>query len=103
MSVEIVEGEYHKVMICNTSDTAFGPTFSEDEDVEAFLKWLLVDPRILEESDLESKVNEWRLLPECGYCEKHTSDTLRSLVIGKNKYDCCDECYELFYEDLDNE
>ena len=54
MSVEIVENKYHKVLICNTTDNAFGPVFSADDDVEGFLLWLGKDVRTYPESEIMS-------------------------------------------------
>ena len=100
MSVEIVEGEYYSVLICNTSDTAFGPLFHTGEDnVEQFLEWLSPDPRTLSDSDLESKVHEWRELPKCGYCEKREADLKWVAHKQKHMDNCCEECYDLFVDE----
>jgi hypothetical protein len=55
-------------MYCSTTNWAFGPVFddtdyhSAEERIEFFLKWLMVDPRGLPDSILESKYQEWRVL-----------------------------------------
>ena len=54
------------VMYCSTSDMAFGPVFYAENDhdanerVEAFTRWLVTDPRVLDDLDLISKYLEWR-------------------------------------------
>lgn len=54
------------VLFCSTSGWAFGPVFSEheghsaDERAESFLRWLVIDPRSLDQTDLERKHSEWR-------------------------------------------
>lgn len=62
MGVHILENseDSYKCMYCSTSMWAFGPIFYEDEDIEEFLKWLVIDPRTLSDNELESKVSEWR-------------------------------------------
>lgn len=54
------------VMYCSTTEWAFGPVFydtevhSADERIEAFMRWLVVDPRSLDDMQLQSKYGEWR-------------------------------------------
>lgn len=66
MGVRIL-GDYKRaVMYCSTTDWAFGPVFSDDDEhdaderIHAFLRWLKVDPRTFEDAELESKYCEWR-------------------------------------------
>ena len=53
-------------MFCSTTDWAFGPVFSDTEThdaaerVDSFLRFLKVDPRTLDEPELEKKYGEWR-------------------------------------------
>lgn len=53
-------------MFCSTSDWAFGPVFSDSDThdaadrVDSFLRFLKIDPRILDETELEQKYGEWR-------------------------------------------
>ena len=53
------------VMYCSTTMWAFGPVFgdtdvhSADERIEAFMRWLVVDPRSLDDMQLSSKYNDW--------------------------------------------
>jgi hypothetical protein len=66
MSVHTLIGDKQAAMYCSTSDWAFGPVFSDTkthdaaERVESFLRFLKVDPRILDETELEKKYHEWR-------------------------------------------
>ena len=62
MGVQILEDkEYgYKCLYCSTTMVAFGGIFYEEEDVEEFLEWLKVDPRLLTNQELENKVYEWR-------------------------------------------
>jgi len=60
MSVEIVEGLNYKVLICNTTMTAFGPVFYEDDDVYDFLDYLKLDARRYSEQDLINHADTWR-------------------------------------------
>ena len=69
MGVRILQGNgegdsNYAVLYCSTSDWAFGPLFEDYEDAEAFLKWLVVDPRVLLDSDLERKCSEFRVYRE---------------------------------------
>lgn len=61
MSIEILEGkDGRKAMFCNTTMWAFGAIFYANEDVQSFIEWLPEDARTYEDSDLESKIHEWR-------------------------------------------
>lgn len=61
MAVEILMHEDgRQVLICNTTDIAFGPVFQEDESAQDFLNWLNSSPRVLTESELLQKYGEWR-------------------------------------------
>jgi hypothetical protein len=54
------------VLYCSTTDWAFGPVFSGDDDhdaserAEAFCRWLRIDPRTLTDTELEAKYSAWR-------------------------------------------
>lgn len=56
------------VLYCSTTDVAFGPVFYEgeigddtdaDARAEAFLRWLKVDPRSMDESALLASYSRW--------------------------------------------
>lgn len=58
-------------LYCSTSCWAFGPVFSAkahrsaEERAEAFLRWLVVDPRsIADQNVLERKYSEWLVQEE---------------------------------------
>jgi hypothetical protein len=65
MGVRILGDWRTACMYCSTTDWAFGPIFTEDkghdadERVHAFLRWLVIDPRELSDSELESKYSNW--------------------------------------------
>ena len=42
MAIEILTDKdtNQSVMICNTSEMAFGPVFGEDEDPQDFINWI---------------------------------------------------------------
>lgn len=76
MSVRIIEGtDGYKAIYDSVTMTAFGPIFNEDDDVEAFLEWLPIDARKLEQRELNDKVYEWRK-----WMEDHGDDVVS---------DCC--------------
>ena len=64
MAIEILidKDTNQSVMICNTSEMAFGPVFGEDEDPLEFIEWLekrgFTDARKLD--DLSLQVDKWR-------------------------------------------
>lgn len=64
MSIRIIESnsdtDSYAVLYCSTSMWAFGPVFEDAEQAEEFLKWLIVDPRGLEDRELERKYWEFR-------------------------------------------
>ena len=103
MSVGILSGEYHQALYCSTTDVAFGPLFSADDDVQSFLEWLSIDPRTITETELVSKKNEWSELPICTWCDKHTEDTLREWEGSSVTYQLCDECRDLLVDEDDLE
>lgn len=69
MAVEIVElrtrhggpRDGQAVMVCNTSETAFGPVLESVEAGRAFVKWLLLDPRRYDANELTNRYHEWRV------------------------------------------
>ena len=103
MSVCILSGDTHQALYCSTSDFAFGPIFSIDDDVAAFLEWLPDDARRYTDAELESKKIEWSELPICTYCDKHTEDTLREWKGSSVTYQLCDECHDLLVDEDDLE
>ena len=57
----------HAVLFCSTTDWAFGPVFTSDDDhdaterAEAFCRWLGTrDPRSFTDAELEAKYADWR-------------------------------------------
>ena len=66
MTIEILTDKdtNQSVMICNTSEMAFGPVFGEYEDPLEFIKWLepliLRDARRLDPDKLSDFVDNWR-------------------------------------------
>lgn len=84
MAVEILvdDSSGRQVLICNTTDVAFGPVFNSDELANEFLEWLKKDPRDLTQMELSHKVGEWR---ELSYYAKNDlpifiASTARDLV-----------------------
>jgi len=65
MGVRTIRGADQSVMYCSVTDWAFGPVFSDTKDhdaedrIEAFLRWLPLDPRKYRDYELESKYSEW--------------------------------------------
>ena len=64
MSVEVIRdvGKGYAVLICNTTEQAFGPAFSPYENVDAFLEWLELDARSYSDEGLRAKQIEWYAL-----------------------------------------
>ena len=62
MAVEILMHEDgRQVLICNTTDVAFGPVFQEDESAQDFLDWLPFDARTYYSgTELHGKYGEWK-------------------------------------------
>lgn len=57
----------HAVMYCSTTDWAFGPVFSDDDEhgarerLDSFLRFMGgTDPRRLSDAELEGKYGDWR-------------------------------------------
>ena len=55
-------------LYCSTTGVAFGPVFGDSdvdpfpdayERAEAFLRWLPMDPRVLDDGTLQLKYSEW--------------------------------------------
>jgi hypothetical protein len=65
MSVRILRAKSEAVLYCSTTDWAFGPVFSDDDDhdaderAEAFCRWLVKDARTLSEEELQSAYSRW--------------------------------------------
>jgi hypothetical protein len=61
MGCHILAGkDNHAVFYCSTKGWAFGPLMGNEEEAEAFLKFLdPVDPRNLDDSDLEGRYSEF--------------------------------------------
>jgi hypothetical protein len=64
------------VLYSSSTDWAFGPVFystpghDADERAEAFLDWLRIDPRSLEDAALERKYHEWITAEPAYWAEK---------------------------------
>jgi hypothetical protein len=73
MGVRILYDSKHGLaaLYCSTSDWAFGPVFSDDDEAsasdqaEVFSDWLSKDARSYPDQELERKLAEWRVLPKC--------------------------------------
>ena len=67
MGVRILADDRNAALYCSTSDVTFGPVFYENdhtgrsayEEAEAFLEWLPVDARRLNDWELLKKYNDW--------------------------------------------
>ena len=65
MGVRILQGNGegdsdHAVLYCSVTDWAFGPLFADYDEAQAFLDWLIVDPRTLSDDDLGAKLSAFR-------------------------------------------
>ena len=60
MSVITLMTTDYQALACDTAMVAFGPLFSLDEDVDAFLEWLPQDPRRYSQTELCNMATEWR-------------------------------------------
>ena len=111
MSVNILTGEAYQCLYCSTTDVAFGPLFTPDDDVLGFLQWLPEDARTYSDSDLKNKMIVWQKIPSCDYCYKKTEDKLQRIVMDKfdesseldsedaRTYDCCIDCFDSIHEE----
>jgi hypothetical protein len=57
------ESDY-AALYCSTTMVAFGPIFHDegegaDAEAEAFMKWLVRDPRTLSDGELQAAYSEW--------------------------------------------
>jgi len=65
MGVRILRAKSEAVLYCSTTDWAFGPVFSDDDDhdaderAEAFTRWLVKDARTFSDSELQSAYSRW--------------------------------------------
>jgi hypothetical protein len=62
MGVRIMQGDQPydgAVLYCSTSMWAFGPVFEDEDKAQEFLDWLEVDPRKLDQSQLQSKYHDF--------------------------------------------
>ncbi len=55
------------VLFCSSTDTVFGPFFESAEEAGLFLEWLRGDVRMIEPSELESRVFRFRRERENGW------------------------------------
>jgi hypothetical protein len=62
MGIRILKDEKqgYSCLYCSTTMWAFGGIFYDEENPEDFLQWLVIDPRSLSDSDLETKISDWR-------------------------------------------
>lgn len=68
MGVRILEDREtgQAALFCSTADWAFGPLFQNRDRAESFLAWLdSIDPRRLNDAELEAKHAEWHALEVC--------------------------------------
>jgi hypothetical protein len=59
MSVQILEGEKHACLFCNTTDWAFGPVFANAEQAMRFLATLPKDARRFSDAELANRCSEF--------------------------------------------
>ena len=59
MSVQILEGESHSCLFCNTTDWAFGPLFEDAEQARRFLATLPKDARRFSDKELAKRHSEF--------------------------------------------
>jgi len=84
------------VLYCSTSDVAFGPVFTDgdngqaaDERAEAFLRWLQIDPRRCDESELQAFYSKWFAQEEAQY-KRENPETCYDC--GEPVGTCDDDC-----------
>lgn len=85
MGVRILRDKTEAAMYCSTSGWAFGPVFDDrglhdaDERIEAFLRWLKVDPRTFAiDSELEGKYLAWLAQEDAQWAAEDTAARLKS-------------------------
>ena len=76
MGISILEGDYdgrgvtRAVMVCNTTDRAFGPLFDDHDEAQGFLDWHEAqgysDPRTVNDDELDNRYIRYRKLLEKG-------------------------------------
>lgn len=69
MGISILDGKFYDtrygaVLVCNTTDRAFGPLFNDAAEAQAFLDWCdkngQDDPRKSSYDELDDLINEYR-------------------------------------------
>jgi hypothetical protein len=81
MGVEVIHNRGQAVLICNTTDWAFGPVFrgsDAEEQAEAFLRWFSEDAE-------EAAVQCGILIPIIGTDPRMYTDTELECLYGKWK------------------
>jgi hypothetical protein len=82
-------------LYCSTSDVAFGPLFNDGdfqdcyERAEAFLRWIIVDPREYDQSQLVGCYSEWLAQEEEQYKRENPP---RCYDCGEPVGACGDDC-----------
>ena len=87
------------VMVCNTSDWAFGPIIDDEEMAERFLKWLgSQDPRSMTDNELDGKFADfrvyWERLIECPQCRCEKIDPIEHKICTTCQEDNEEEEYQ---------
>jgi hypothetical protein len=60
MGLKIITEDDYQVMFCSITMQAFGPVhIMGDNDLQDFVDWLPVDPRRLDDSELNKKYYQW--------------------------------------------
>lgn len=120
MSVQVLydSDRDQAVLICTTSDTAFGPVFSEisrthgwtaAEVAEHFLRWLGRDAREFKEDELADAVNRFIAAEplECRWCgcdqpaTRYDVHGLANAAYDTDDPFCSEECRDSASEDAD--
>lgn len=120
MSVEVLydSDKDQAVLVCNTTDTAFGPVFNEiskhhgwsaAEVAENFLRWLVTDARLLGAEALSDAVSRF-IAAEPRECYNYGCEQPATLYdvtgLGNRAYDretpfCSEECRDAYSEEQD--
>lgn len=101
MGVQILANQENNtaVLFCSTSMWAFGPVFDSEEQARAFLKWIVTDPRGIEDSVMERKYLDFCALTkeqqhEAGLCETLGIEYECAICEDQRKLEDADACPE---------
>jgi hypothetical protein len=86
MGVRIIGDWQLSTMYCSTTEWAFGPVFSDDNDhdaderIHSFLRFLgTIDPRTLTDRELSRKHTEWRAQEDAQWQAEKLAQELKDL------------------------